>query len=500
MKLFDTKKDAENIQVKEQNFQEHISSLNHILSFHLMPPVGWMNDPNGLCEKDGIYHIYFQYDPYFASGEGLKYWGHYETKDFMHYKYDGVFLSPDEPTDKDGVYSGCAMVDEDTIYYYYTGNVLKEGDFDYTSAGRGSNTTLVTSADGITHSEKECLLSSHDYPAKLSCHVRDPKVWKQNDRYYMVLGGRTKDAKGCVMIYTAKDQRNFSFSQFIDSPQPFGYMWECPDIFTLGDQTFLSISPQGITQEEYRFQNVYHSGYFPLCVSCESDTSALSFDRVDTTQFAEWDMGFDFYAPQTFLDERGRRILIGWIGNPDAAYENPTVQDGWQHALTLPRELSVSSDGHHIFQNPIKEIEMLRKESLSVSLGQNDITLPMASEILIDGIKDNDFSLTLDGSILLSYSKESKVLCLSFQQPKDAMASFANGHGRTCRKVMLNKHGLSHLRLFLDSSCLELYINKGEHVMTSRFYPANAQTHCIHTDAICQIQAFVLEQFTYEGL
>ena len=79
----------------------------------------------------------------------------YETKDFINYTYTGIFLSPDCDLDKDGVYSGSAFVEDDTMYLYYTGNTMEDGDFDFTYEGRGSNTTLVTSKDGITASAKK---------------------------------------------------------------------------------------------------------------------------------------------------------------------------------------------------------------------------------------------------------------------------------------------------------------------------------------------------------
>ena len=201
--VHNTIQDHEKIKKLEQIHMARVSHTDSALSFHLMPPSGWLNDPNGLCQLHGTYHIFFQYSPYSAIGKGDKYWGHYETKDFINYTYTGIFLSPDCDLDKDGVYSGSAFVEDDTMYLYYTGNTMEDGDFDFTYEGRGSNTTLVTSKDGITASAKKCLLTSADYPHTLSCHVRDPKVFKENGKYYMVLGARTRNDVGCVLLYEA---------------------------------------------------------------------------------------------------------------------------------------------------------------------------------------------------------------------------------------------------------------------------------------------------------
>lgn len=125
-------------------------------------------------------------------------------------------------------------------------------------------------------------------------------------------------------------------------------MWECPDEFTIGKNRFLGLSPQGLVHSKYIHQNVYSSGYFSLA-------------NGRTENFREWDKGFDIYAPQTFEAPDGRRIFIGWEGIGDIPYSNPTVGCGWQHCLTLPRELTVDDNGD-ILQNPVRELETLRRK------------------------------------------------------------------------------------------------------------------------------------------
>lgn len=105
---------------KHESMRENVKKDKNRLHFHMMPPTGWMNDPNGLCEFQGVNHIYFQYTPFLA-GWGTKLWGHYTTKDWIHYKEEEPFLYPDEEWDRDGVYSGSAYTCEDGIHYFYTG-------------------------------------------------------------------------------------------------------------------------------------------------------------------------------------------------------------------------------------------------------------------------------------------------------------------------------------------------------------------------------------------
>ena len=187
---------------KFQYMRERVKEDENRLHYHLMPPSGWLNDPNGLVQKDGIYHIYFQYTPY-DCGWGTKIWGHYTTKDMLVFQEEEPFLFPDRTFDRDGVYSGSALADGDKIYYFYTGNVKlhDRDDYDYIHTGREQNTIMVTSEDGYHISSKELLFTNKDYPSNMSTHVRDPKIFRKNGYDYMVLGGRTKDGKGCVLVY-----------------------------------------------------------------------------------------------------------------------------------------------------------------------------------------------------------------------------------------------------------------------------------------------------------
>ena len=110
--------------------------------FHLMPPVGWLNDPNGLCRCGEWYHVFYQYGPFDATG-GVKMWGHYRSRDLLHWEQLPPILYPDQPWDIHGVYSGSALVEDGTMYLYYTGNVKHAGNYDYITAGRGHNTALA---------------------------------------------------------------------------------------------------------------------------------------------------------------------------------------------------------------------------------------------------------------------------------------------------------------------------------------------------------------------
>ena len=277
---------------------------------HLMPPVGWLNDPNGLCQFKGVYHAFFQYSPLNAEG-GVKMWGHYTSRDMIDWEYQGVTLYPDQPFDCSGVYSGCAFIEDGEMYLYYTGNVKLEDrdDYDYVNSGREANTVLVTSTDGVNFGRKRLLMKNSDYPADLTLHVRDPKVWKENGIYYMLQGARTKEDSGQAIVFRSEDKLHWSFHSRIKTNDKFGYMWECPDYFEVDGTKILSASVQGLTGDEWKERNVYQSGYFVV------DGDILG--EYILSDYRLWDYGFDYYAPQSFETDDGRRIQIGWMGMPD---------------------------------------------------------------------------------------------------------------------------------------------------------------------------------------
>ena len=184
---------------------EKAASDPHRQKFHIQPMVGWLNDPNGLCMIGDTYHAFFQYGPFDVNG-GVKHWGHVTSRDLLHWDYQPTMLYPDEPFDCHGVYSGSALVEDGTMYLYYTGNVKYPGAFDYIKQGRGHNVCLAVSRDGLHIDSKQCLMYNKDYPAGLTCHVRDPKVFAYEGRYYMVLGVRTVDDRGEVLVLESTDR------------------------------------------------------------------------------------------------------------------------------------------------------------------------------------------------------------------------------------------------------------------------------------------------------
>ena len=466
---------------------------NWRLNFHLQTPTGWLSDPHGLCQSNGEYHISHQNATRWPwAGHG---WGHWTTRDLIHWQFHRGAIIPEMELDKNGSYSGSAVVRDGQMWCYYTGNVLDPGHPNYDYEGRKANETLVISEDGRTFSDRMLVLGNESYPAYCSCHVRDPKVWWQNDKWNMLLGARTMDDHPCMLLYQSDDGIagwTLTGTCTTISGKPFGYMWECPNIVTLGGKEFFFVCPQGVPSQMTKFQNNFNSGYFPvegtvidlLSGDKELMDAEKPYGCIDENTFVELDYGFDFYAPQVFTDEQGRQILVGWMGLPDieGQYQVPTYE--WLHTLTWLRELSLNDAGR-ICQWPLKEYEALRGAKVALTaegakdtngkLGSSnydafDITGAIGArfangtaELILKGIEG-------DGRILLNADLELAVigdmLELSFK-------GIAGGY-RTVRRLPLSEFSagtLKDIRMVIDTSAIEIFLNGGEFTMSTRWWP-----------------------------
>ena len=439
------------------------------LKYHLEPVSGWMNDPNGLVEKEGVYHIYYQYS-YEPEG-GLKCWKQFTTKDFLHYQDEGIALSPDHPHDKGGAYSGCCFNDHGLLRYFYTGNVKLPGKYDYINAGREHNVMMVDSQDGLVLDHKEVVLYNKDYPQNMSCHVRDPFIYENDGMYYMVLGARTLDSHGCVILYSSKDLKKWDYMKTVDYHKPFGYMWECPNYISFEKKKFLFCCPQGLESHNYDYEAIYQNGYFPLTTDLEKDCVL--------EDFIEFDHGFDIYAQQFFKDEKGRMIMAGWMGLPDIDYTNPTVEEGRQHAFTLFREIT-EHEGR-LYQFPIEEYKSLREEKKEVQ--GTSLTMNTSSfECYITDLPQS-FKLHLRG---VNMNYEDGLLTIDMNK---------SGSGRGVKHIKIPE--MNNMTLFSDTSSLELFINDGAYAFTTRIYN-NSDTIEIISNKEIDMTAYQLKAIDLE--
>ena len=429
---------------------------SHYPQWHLAPVNGLLNDPNGFCQVAGRYHLFYQWNP-LACDHTYKCWGHWSSADLLHWRHEPIALMPDEEYDRNGCYSGSAVEFEGALTLCYTGNVK------FPDGGRTAWQCLATeNADGTFRKLGPVLPLPEGYTG----HVRDPKVWRQDGRWYMVLGAQDVQQRGKVLLFTASDLREWRLvgeiaGHDVNGLANAGYMWECPDFFTLEGQEVLSVSPQGLTREEFRFQNIYQSGYF-----------ILKDGKPEEKDFREWDHGFDFYAPQTFQDGKGRRILIGWMGMPDAdeEYVNPTAEsEGWQHCLTVPREVTYKNG--MLYQYPVKELNGLRENGTSIS--GSSVELPVNGPFDLDiQVKGDQGKVSLGENLFLEYQGGDVILTLSETA----------GAGRKVRKAHVPSGKVESLRILADTTAVEIYVNGGEVVFSTRYYP-ETQAQAVKVEA-----------------
>ena len=414
------------------------------LGYHIMAPANWINDPNGLIQYKGEYHAFYQHHPY-DENWGPMHWGHVKSKDLVNWEHCPVALAPGDEFDKGGCFSGSAVEDDGNLVLIYTGHnyIDKEKDIFF------ENQNIAVSKDGgITFEKYENNPVIAKPPVDSIHHFRDPKVWKHEDKWYMVVGNSTKDNIGRVILYTSSDLYKWDYvGTLATSKGELGYMWECPDFFKLGDKYVLSFSPQGIEKKDGKYPNLFQTGY----IVGDYDYSNNKFEH---GTFNEFDNGHDFYAVQTFLDDKGRRIAIGWMDMWES--DMPTKKDGWCGALTLPRELTLSSD-NKIMMNPVEELKTNeRMMELNITFDLSEFDADKVG-VKIKGSEEEELSLNYNKDI-----SELILECSKCGKNKDG-----------ARKAILNKQEEFSLRIFIDRSSVEVFVNNGEATMTSRIYPKN---------------------------
>lgn len=312
--------------------------------YHFMAQTGWLNDPNGLIYFKGKYHFFFQYNPYYGFWDYM-HWGHAVSTDMLHWEYLPPALAPSEPYDvhmRGGCFSGSAVEYDGRLFLMYTGATNRGDGYEQTQC-------IAYSEDGI-HFEKyegnPVLTAPEGVPAN---QFRDPKVWKHKETFYMVCGA-SRDNRGQALLYRSEDMIHWTFFNVLaESRGEWGYMWECPDFYPMGDRYVLTFSPMGSGDHTA----VYLVGDF------DYETGRF-FPHIS----GEMDWGLDYYAPQSFLTPDGRRVVVSWANEwewmPNWKDWGPTYREGWCGFFNIPREVHMTKEGTLRFL-PIKEAEMLRE-------------------------------------------------------------------------------------------------------------------------------------------
>ncbi len=434
-------------------------------SYHIAPKHGLLNDPNGLCFYNGEHHVFYQWHP-LGANHGIKYWYHVSTKDFVTYNDLGIALSPVDKYDSHGCYSGSGVVDNDKVYLFYTGNRRDENMV-------RQPTQCVAMMNECGNVKKEGVVIKNEFFTE---HFRDPKVWKVEDVYYMVVGVQTLQLKGQMALYQSDNISNWNFVGIIDTEyKDYGFMWECPDYFEIENNGVMLFSPQGVENEsKYELLNNYNVSYI---IGDKLDLKNAKLDNHGN--ITELDSGFDFYAPQTYKDIKGRRILIGWVGLPEIEY--PTDCNEWAGMLSVPRELSIKEG--KLIQTPIDEIKKLEKGAKYFENIRN-ISLETTAFVFSLNLNIDDLIITFKNDV--NESVDFIIGKSEFELSRKKMTKKCALEFGTSRYVKRTKYH-QNVRIYVDNSVMEIFINDGENTMTSRVFVESMSTITFNEKVSCTL-------------
>lgn len=432
-------------------------------AFHVTAPVGWINDPNGFSVYQGQIHLFYQYHP-FSTEWGPMHWGHCISYDMMKWEDLPVALAPDQEYDKLGCFSGSAIETKDGHLLVYTGvsediNTKQEVQNQCFAIGDGIQYEKIKENPVVTG---EMLPKGFDQK-----DFRDPKIWKEDDTFYLVAGNKDQQKYGQIVLFSSKNLQEWKYeSVLVNSGGRIGIMWECPDFFALGDERILICSPQNMKARGYDIHNGHNSVYF----TGEYNKEKHVFKH---RKLQSLDYGFDFYAPQTTELPDGRRILIGWM----QSWDNQAIPEDqkWQGMMTVPRELTLVND--ELIQNPIKEVK--KYYSNRVAYENKCISKPC----MLEGIKGRILDMTIELQkgdfqyfrVELAHNEE-YTTTFTYDAITEMIEADRTFSGICKDIVCQRKMKIIHpkdkleLRFILDRWSIELFVNGGEQVFSTAIY------------------------------
>ena len=441
-------------------------------TYHFSPLYGWMNDPNGMVYKDGEYHLFYQHNPY-GSKWGNMHWGHAISKDLINWEHRPDAITPDA---LGTIFSGSAVVDTDNTAGFGAGAIVAI----YTQNSDRQVQSIAYSTDNgrsFTKYENNPVLTSD------ARDFRDPKVFwhKETQRWIMLLTVGQE-----MQIFSSSNLKDWAFeSSFGEGQGAHGGVWECPDLFELpvdgtNEKKWVLLcnlnpgGPFGGSATQY-FVGTFNGKEFVN-------------ESPSKTKWMDW--GKDHYATVTWSDAPdNRRIAIAWMSNWQYANDVPTSQ--YRSPNSVPRDLSLFTvDGETYLQSaPSPELLKLRDISKKRSFKVN------GTRTIKDMIAGNEGAYEIELTIENQYAdvigfrlyndkgeevdmqydmKEKK---FSMDRRKSGDVGFnENFPMLTWTAIESGKDELK-LRLFVDKSSVEAFVDGGRFVMTNQVFPSEPYTH-----------------------
>ena len=414
--------------------------------YHHTPTWGWMNDPNGMFYKDGVWHLYFQHNPYGSQWENMT-WGHSTSTDLVKWTFEG---DPIEPDMWGTVFSGSAVVDHDGTAGFGKGAVVAM----YTSAGENQTQSIAYSNDNgktFTKYAANPVLTSN------TPDFRDPHVFWNEDikRWNMIL------AEGQHMnIYSSADLKDWKLeSQFGAEYGNHGGVWECPDL--------MKMKVRGT--DEYKWMlicNINPGGPFGGSATqyFVGQFDGHKFTCESAPEVTKWmDYGKDHYATVTFDNAPdGRHVAIAWMSNWQYANLVPTMQ--YRSANSVPRDLDLYEYEGQTYcgVTPSPELAAARPKKAVKTLSEACemvVTLKGGAIITLSNDKGEQ--------VVLTYDEKSRTFAMD--RTKSGLKDFSDEFAAL---TVAPVHGkLSQLRLFIDRCSIEAFASDGTMAMSNLVFP-----------------------------
>lgn len=445
--------------------------------FHVSPPFGWINDPNGFSWYKSEYHLFFQYHP-FDSIWGPMHWGHAVSTDLVHWKHLPVALSPTEPYDADGCFSGSAVEKDDFHALIYTGHV----DPNPRDASRRREVQCLALGDGIRYTKFSAnpVIGPDLLPEDASlADFRDPKVWKEGDDWLCLCASRRKSGEGQLLLFQSLDLERWCLrGTILRGGAWLDGVWECPDYYRMGGRDVLMLSLADASSGQLG----KHKSHTAIWSTGRLDREACTFVP---ERLRELDFGPDFYAPQTVATPDGRRVMIAWMQAWGRSIPTHDLGQGWAGRMTIPREVELV-DGN-LVQRPVRELERYREGLASGELAFDGLARPTG---LGGQILDLEFTLETAGAetvgikffvgaeeeTLLSWRPDRGELALDRSRGGLPIVALAQGKPDCCpyRAKVETPEGKLFLRVVLDRSSIEVFAGRGEVAMSATVYPRDS--------------------------
>ena len=414
--------------------------------YHHTPAYGWMNDPNGMFYKDGVWNLYFQHNPYGSQWENMT-WGHSTSTDLVHWKFQG---DPVQPDALGTVFSGSAVVDKENTSGFGKGAVIAL----YTSAGESQTQSMVYSTDNgktFTKYEGNPVITSNvpDF--------RDPHMFWNEDikKWNMILA-----AGQHMEIYTSDNLKDWKLeSSFGEMYGNHGGVWECPDL--------MKMKVRGTDKEKWMLIcNINPGGPFGGSATQYfiGDFDGHKFTCESKPEVTKWmDYGKDHYATVTFDNApEGRRVAIAWMSNWQYANQVPTLQ--YRSDNSIPRDLGLFEYKGETYCSVVPSPEMTAARSKKATK-----SLSESCEMVVNLKGNATITLSNDKGENVVMLYDAKAETFSMDRTKSGKMDFSNDFAATTKAPTYGK--ISQLRIFIDKSSIEVFDAEGKMAMTNLVFP-----------------------------